>query len=118
MSPGQNDAERQWRIQRSFPRFAIELPVTFAETRESEPQFLGTMCDVGLGGLCAVLPNVELHPRQKLFAEFRFKGQPDAIKVRVAVRHHEEDRYGFQFLDITPPQRDQIRMACQRLQII
>ncbi len=118
MSPVQHDAERQWRIQRSFPRFAIELPVAFAETRESEPQILGTICDIGLGGLCAVLPNVELHPRQKLFAEFRFKGQADPVKVRVTVRHHENDRYGFQFLDITPQQRDQIRRACQGLQII
>ena len=118
MSPNQLEPERQWRIQRSFPRFALELPVFFAETREGEPTIVGTMVDIGLGGLCAALPNIELHPRQKLFVGFRFEGQTELIKVRVMVRHHEADHYGFQFLDVTPDQRNQIRTACQGLQII
>jgi c-di-GMP-binding flagellar brake protein YcgR len=117
-SPSQPQLDRQWRIQRSFPRFALELPVAFAESRESETMMTGTMVDIGLGGLCAVLADVELHPRQKLFAEFRFKGQAEALRIRVMVRHHEAGRYGFQFLDIRPEQRDRIRMACQGLPIV
>ena len=110
----------KWRIARSFPRFATDLVVrvhlSFVPT-EREP-LLGRMVDIGLGGACVTVAEGTLGPRQKVLLEFRFPMSLQALRLKASVRHAKEGRYGFQFLDLQPEEREKIRKACATLKIV
>lgn len=111
------DSSGKWKVVRAFPRFAIELDFTLAPLGDGITRIQGRMVDIGLGGFGGVL-STDVNLRQKLAAEFNLPGAPLPLQVKVIVRHHKGTRYGFEFLDISPRQRDLIRQACQGLQII
>jgi len=111
----------KWRIARSFPRFATDLVarvhVALAPPPDQQP-LLGRMVDIGLGGACVIVPEGKLAPRQKVVVEFRFPMSLQPLKLRASVRHARENRYGFQFLDLQPEEREKIRRACATLKIV
>lgn len=86
----------KWKIARSFPRFATDLPVKVEVLGGGEP-LTGRMVDIGLGGACVVLEQSALPPRQKVVLEFRFPMSLAPLRLRAALRHsHHVDHYGFQ----------------------
>lgn len=107
--------EKQWKITRSFARFAMEVPVSaMLSESASIPVATGKMRDISLGGLGAVLdPPVGVG--QRLWMEFRLPQATAAMRLLCKVRHNYGERFGFQFLNITPEQRDEIRQSCQGL---
>jgi c-di-GMP-binding flagellar brake protein YcgR len=117
MEPVGNSSGK-WKVVRAFPRFAIELDFTLQPSVAEFPSRIpGRMVDIGLGGFGGVLAT-DVNLRQRLVAEFSLPDSADPVQVKVIVRYHKESRYGFEFLDISPRQRDLIRQACQGLEII
>ena len=110
----------KWRIARSFPRFATDLVarVHLSLTSTDREPLLGRMVDIGLGGACVVLAEGVLPARQKVVLEFRFPMSLHAMRLKASVRHGKENRYGFQFLDLQPEEREKIRKACATLKIV
>jgi hypothetical protein len=110
MSPQPPDP--RWKIARGFPRFALTVKVRLT-TADAGQRIIGRMVDVGLGGFCAELDTPL--PEKKVSAEFRVPLANTPLVLRAIVRHNEGSRYGFQFLGITPEQREMIRSGCELL---
>ena len=110
----------KWKIARSFPRFATDLPVKVYPSLASDtPPIDGRMVDIGLGGACIVMDATSLTPRQKVTLEFRFPMSLAPLKLRASLRHsHHVDHYGFQFVDVQGEEREKIRRACSTLKIV
>lgn len=112
------DSSGKWKVVRAFPRFAVDIGFTLQPAPpDALGRIRGRMVDIGLGGFGGVT-SMEIGLRQKLVAEFRLPGAHEPLQIKVIVRYHKESRYGFEFLDISRQQRDQIRQACQSLPII
>lgn len=113
-----SDSSGKWKVVRAFPRFAIDIAFSLQPAQaEALGPILGRMVDIGLGGFGGVL-STEVNLRQKLAVEFRLPGTSELLQIKVIVRYRKGPRYGFEFLDISPRQRDLIREACRSLQII
>jgi c-di-GMP-binding flagellar brake protein YcgR len=111
----------KWKIVRSFPRFAIDLPaVVHLSVTGDPPPLSGRMVDIGLGGACVLMPEeCILQPRQKVALEFRFPMSLTPLKLRASVRHcHHVNHFGFQFADVQGEEREKIRRACVGLKIV
>ena len=111
-------SETHWKITRGFPRFALEEPVAaMLSDSASIPVASGKMRDISLGGLAAALhPPVAVG--QRLWLEFRLPGVAVPLRIMSKVRHDYGQRFGFQFLNITPEQRESIRKCCDSLRNI
>lgn len=110
----------KWKIARSFPRFATDLPVTVEVLTGDAPTLTGRMVDIGLGGACIVLEQgSSLVPRQKVMLEFRFPMSLAPLRLKASLRHsHHVDHYGFQFVEVQGEEREKIRRACAGLRIV
>lgn len=110
----------KWKIARSFPRFATDLPTRIHLVFAGEtPPLTGRMVDIGLGGACVVVEEGTLGARQKVALEFRFPMNMTPMKLKATVRHcHDVNHYGFQFLELESEEREKIRRACSTLKII
>jgi c-di-GMP-binding flagellar brake protein YcgR len=118
MEPVGNSSGTKWKVVRAFPRFAIDIAFILQPAQaDTLGTIRGRMVDIGLGGFGGVC-STEVNLRQKLAAEFRLPGASELLQVKVIVRYHRGSRYGFEFLDVSPQQRDQIRQACHDLEII
>ena len=106
-----------WKIARSFPRFAIDLPLTLSGGKLATP-VSAKVADIGLGGLCAVLMEGEIRTGDRLQLEFILPGTAAPIAIMAKLKYVVEQRHGFQFLNITPDQRERIRRACENLPIV
>ena len=104
--------DRRWKIARGFPRFALTVKVRLT-TAEGGQRITGRMVDIGLGGFCADLEGPL--PEKKVLAEFGVPLANAPLVLRAVVRHNEGTRYGFQFLGITPEEREAIRSGCELL---
>jgi c-di-GMP-binding flagellar brake protein YcgR len=108
----------RWKIARSFPRFATDLPVQ-VEVLGGGETLAGRMVDIGLGGACVMVETSELGPRQKVILEFRFPMSLTPLRLRATLRHlHHENHYGFQFVEVQGEEREKIRRACAGLRIV
>ena len=110
--------DQHWKIARSFARFAFDIPfVVFLSESASIPVTKGKMRDISLGGVGGILEEA-VGIGQRLWLEFRLPKAAEAMRVLSKVRHGSERRFGFQFLNVTPEQRDAIRQACQGLPVV
>lgn len=113
-----NSSGTKWKVVRAFPRFGIGVAFSLQPAQAGALGLIrGRMVDIGLGGFGGVC-SMEVNLRQRLVAEFHLPGSLEPLQVRVIVRYHKGSRFGFEFLDISPPQRDQIRQACHGLIIL
>ncbi len=105
----------RWKIVRGFPRFALQVRVQILDLDDSAAaNVTGRMVDIGLGGLCAEFAQ-SLRVKQRLTLEFRMPLDPTFIRVKAIVKYNNGARYGFQFLTLTPEQREIIRACSQNL---
>lgn len=106
-----------WKIARSFPRFAIDLPVTLSGGKLVSV-ISARIVDIGLGGVCVILPAGEIRPGERMQLEFALPQTTSPIALMAKLKYVVEERHGFQFLTITPEQRERIRRACEKLSIV
>jgi hypothetical protein len=117
--PGMSTAAeaKKWKIARSFPRFAIDVAVMISGGSAGERK-LGRIADIGLGGLCALLPEQTLLAGERLWVEFQLPQAAEPLRVLAKVKYVTGERHGLQFLTLTPYQREQIRSTCENLIIV
>ena len=106
-----------WKIARSFPRFAIDVPMTISGGK-LESVLHGRIADIGLGGVCAILTVGHIRTGDRVQLEFALTGGSAPMSFMAKLKYVVEQRHGFQFLTITPEQRERIRRACENLVIV
>lgn len=117
VEPTVDSSGARWKVARAFPRFALDIAFALQAAGAALGTVRGRMLEISLGGFGGAL-STEVKVRQRLAAEFLLPGASAPLQVKVIVRYQRESRYGFEFLDITPEQRDQIRQACRNLSIL
>ena len=101
---------------RAFPRFDIDLPVALSDARETKTPLTlqGHTKDLSEGGLAAVIPS-RLPGHKKTFA-IRLPALRGGrqINVQARLRYRSGMRHGFEFVRLSPGDREAIRELCAR----
>src|SRR5438270_6607346 len=106
-----------WKIARSFPRFAIDVPLIISSGK-LESVLHGKIADIGLGGVCGVLTSGQVRVGDRIQLEFSLPGGSGPMTFMAKLKYVVGQRHGFQFLTITPEQRERIRRVCESLVIV
>jgi|SRR5437588_7811995 len=100
---------------RAFPRFALTVKVRVQYSSGIEQvELTGTTVDIGLGGLGATLTE-PLLSKERVWLQFIVPGRETPVRVLSKLRHLDDGRYGFQFLNITAEDREAIRACSGKL---
>jgi TonB family protein len=96
-------------VRRRIPRYPVAIPVDITVLRSGAPASIpGRSLDLGEGGVAAVLA-AELQLGEWVAVEFRLPNAGPALQTKAVVRHHNQLRCGFEFLDLSGDQRSMIR---------
>jgi TonB family protein len=96
-------------VRRRIPRYPVAIPVDITVLRSGAPASIpGRSVDLGEGGVAAVLA-AELQLGEWVAVEFRLPNAGPALQTKAVVRHHNQLRCGFEFLDLSGDQRSMIR---------
>jgi hypothetical protein len=98
--------KQSWPKERQFLRRKqeVSLKLTCSEGR----QYRGWCKDIGEGGVGATIA-VPLHVGAEVMLDFQVPDCPEPLKVRAAVRYSKQFCHGFEFVTLTPEQREVIR---------
>jgi len=107
----------RWKTARSFPRFAVDLPLQVKRAQQTGTLQCRTV-DIGLGGLCGATGSEILPVGERVQLMFALARDGPEIAVTAKVRYSLPPRHGFQFLNLSPEQRERIRHACEALTIV
>jgi CheY-like chemotaxis protein len=100
---------------RRFPRYSAQLPLTVVVDRAGALQMLhGATTTLGEGGLGGKIEG-HLYPGELVLLQIYDTDMTPALEPRAQVRYQAEEMYGFEFLDLTPVQRVEVREFCQRM---
>lgn len=101
------------RTKRAFPRYAIQVPF-IAITEETVPAAThilhgqsNTLSEGGMGGTL----NGKLDAGRLVRVQFVLPSGDTAIESHATVRYHAGSEYGFQFLNLSPAQKQSIRQS-------
>ena len=98
---------------RQFRRYPVQLPFEITAEHSGEPQISrGYSTVIGEGGIGAKLDR-DLAPSQ--FVLLRLSDSRLRSPLRAQVRYRNDKAYGFEFVDMTPEQRDEVRTFCELL---
>jgi c-di-GMP-binding flagellar brake protein YcgR len=101
-------------VVRGFARFTFDSALSIYFSESGSTGIKGRVVDIGLGGMRALLSE-DVAVGQRLWLQFELPDVPGPLRILSKVKHGFDRQYGFQFLNITPEQRDLIRGVCQRL---
>jgi PilZ domain len=100
---------------RRFPRYPIDIRISLQVFRSGELLSLwGRSNELGADGIGATLTR-ELEPGEVVSMEFTFPMTAYPIKLRALVRYRDGLRHGFEFLALSPEQREGIHRVCEML---
>jgi hypothetical protein len=96
-------------VRRRIPRYSVAIPVDITVLRSGAPASIpGRSLDLGEGGVAAVLA-AELQLGEWVALEFHLPNATQALQAKAVVRHHNQLRCGFEFLELSGDQRSMIR---------
>jgi hypothetical protein len=100
---------------RRFLRHALDVRVSVHAFRSGESvSFWGRSSELGEDGIGATLTG-ELEAGEVVSMELALPTAPFPIKFRALVRYRDGLRHGFEFLTLSPAQREEIRRVCETL---
>lgn len=100
---------------RRFPRFALDARLHVRMFQDGEfHNCWGHSTEIGRDGIGATLTG-KLQTGEIVSLEIPLPLSPYPLKVRAIVRYCDGLRYGFEFLTLTPSQRDMISRVCEML---
>jgi c-di-GMP-binding flagellar brake protein YcgR len=102
--------KQTWPTSRQFPRHALEARVRVGE---GSAAVRGWCCDISEGGLACILPT-KLEIGQEVELNFYLPPLKDPLSIRAVMRYSSGFRYGFEYLAISPQQREAITTYCKR----
>ena len=115
MSDRVTDANFDSRTSRRFMRHPLDVYVTVLVFRSGENISLwGRSSELGEDGIGVTLTG-ELEPGEVVSMELALPMTPFPIKFRALVRYRDGLRHGFEFLALSPAQRDEVRRVCETL---
>ena len=115
MSNPLTDPKSDSKQPRRFPRRALDVCVSVHAFRSGESVSVwGRSSEIGEDGVGATLTG-ELEPGEVVSMELALPMTPFPIKFRALVRYRDGLRHGFEFLTMSPTQREEIRRVCEAL---
>jgi hypothetical protein len=100
---------------RRFPRHPIDIRVAVSAFRSGETISLwGRSNEMGADGIGATLTG-ELQPGEVVSLELALPMAAQPVKIRALVRYRVGLRHGFEFLTLSPDQRDVVDRVCRML---
>jgi len=114
-APGKKLAPTKGKYARRYPRFAIDSRMHVRMFQGGEfRNCWGHTTEIGQDGIGATLTG-ELESGEIVSLEIPLPLSPYPLKVRAIVRYRQGLRYGFEFLTLSPNQRDMICRVCEVL---
>lgn len=104
---------------RRFPRFPVRSPFSLQigkSNETSQPTLQGWLLDLAEGGLGGTLDQ-EIAPGQVVAIKFDLPQCELGLELRATVRYQNAGSHGFEFLDLTGEQQDELRRCIQTLAI-
>lgn len=100
---------------RRFRRYPVRLPFEITAERSGEPQISqGYSTVIGEGGIGAKLDG-DLAPSEFVLLRVLDSRLNAPLEAHAQVRYRNNKAYGFEFVDITPEQREEVRRFCELL---
>ena len=100
---------------RRYPRYPLDVRVSVNAFRSGQNLSLwGRSNEIGADGIGATLTGA-LEPDEVVSLEIALPMAPQPIRARALVRYRVGLRHGFEFLTLTPDQRDALQRVCQML---
>lgn len=100
---------------RRFPRYPLDLRVSVQVLRSEGPISLwGRSNEVGADGIGVTLTG-QLDPGEVVTLEMTLPSTSAAMKIRALVRYRDGLRHGFEFLALSPKQREAVNQTCETL---
>ncbi|HXZ79010.1 MAG TPA: response regulator [Terriglobales bacterium] len=113
VGPGNN---LKWPITRCLQRYAISVPILVNVLRSGVNTIMrGRSTDLSEGGGAVEIDAGELIPGEIISVEFSLPTAKKPLRMYCTVRHRKENRYGVEFVTITPEQRQAIAQLCEVL---
>jgi PilZ domain len=100
---------------RRFQRHPLDIRISIQVFRDGETISLwGRSSELGEDGIGGTV-TTELEPGEVVSMELSLPLTPFPIKCRALVRYRDGLRHGFEFLALSPQQREAVRKLCQAL---
>ena len=100
---------------RRFQRYPLDIRISLQVFREGETiSVWGRSSELGEDGIGGTV-TTQLEPGEVVSMELSLPLTPFPIKCRALVRYRDGLRHGFEFLALSPQQREAIRKLCQAL---
>ena len=101
---------------RRFPRYIFDTKIKAHVFRNGETiDVWGRSTELGLDGIGGTLTG-ELEPGEVVTMELPLPLSPYPLKLRAVVRYRTGLRHGFEFLTMTPPDREALTRVCEMLE--
>jgi DNA-binding response OmpR family regulator len=100
---------------RRFRRYQVQSPFEITAERSGQPLiYRGYSTVIGEGGIGAKLDG-DLTPSEFVLLRLFDSRLRAPLERRAQVRYRNNKAYGFEFVDMTPEQRDEVRKFCELL---
>jgi CheY-like chemotaxis protein len=100
---------------RRFRRYPAQLSFAIVANRSGEPRmYRGLSRDIGEGGIGGKVEG-ELAPNEFVLLHVSDSRLDWPLDPRAQVRYRNHETYGFEFVDVTPQQQNEVRRLCELL---
>ena len=118
MSPVPENEASGGREQRRSPRYSVDVRLRLIVAKDGKNMVVhGRGNDISENGMALFVAH-ELAVEQRLEVEFTLPYSRQPLRVRIAIRNRNGYRYGVEFLNLSPPQRDEISRLCKALTLL
>lgn len=115
-SPGPKPVQE--RIARKYPRFPIDVPVEITFTRSGAKVVRsGRASEVSERGI-AIYLSIDLFPGDRLLIELTLPYSHEPIQLDAVVRSRAGFRYGLEFKEMHPRQKQVVARTCSALSVL
>ena len=115
-SPGQKPVQEHF--VRKYPRFPIDIPVALTFTRNgSKVARSGRASEVSERGI-AIYVSIDLFPGDRLLIEMTLPYSHEAVHLDAVVRSRAGFRYGLEFKEMNPRQKQVVARTCSALSVL